>query len=128
MCLIEKDFEKMWIHLKKYIVLIAARCPVNLYQKQLNNKFKYWLNLNGCYTGTFVYFFCFLSILSDQTTMTEHLYFIVNAYVKSRENPEHQYWPVQSRPIRDQICIGRVVLSVSQRQFSFIYVNIIVIY
>ncbi len=40
-------------------------------------------------------------------------------YVNSRENPEHPYWPDQSRLIREKkIDIGRVVLSVSQRQFS----------
>jgi hypothetical protein len=66
----------------------------------------------------------FLSILSYQTTVTEHLHFIIDTYVKSREIPEHQYWPDQSRPIWEKICIGRlcphigqVVLSVSQRQF-----------
>jgi hypothetical protein len=30
-----------------------------------------------------------------------HLYFIVDIYVKSRENRDHQYWPDQSRPIRE---------------------------
>jgi len=28
-------------------------------------------------------------------TVTERLYFIVDTYVKSRENLEHQYWPDQ---------------------------------
>jgi len=31
--------------------------------------------------------------------VTECLYFIVDTYVQSREHPEHQYWPDQSRPI-----------------------------
>jgi len=47
-------------------------------------------------------FFRFLSILSHQTTVTERPYFIVDkcTYLKSRENPEHQCWPDQSRRIR----------------------------
>jgi hypothetical protein len=36
-------------------------------------------------------FFRFISILSHLTTVTGRLYFIVDTYVKSRENPEHQY-------------------------------------
>ena len=62
--------------------------------------------------------FRFLCIFSHQTTVTERLYFIVDTYVKSRKNLDHQYWPDQSRSIREKICMGRVVLSVSQRQFS----------
>jgi len=42
----------------------------------------------------------FFSILSHQTTVTECLHFIVDTYVKSRENPEQQYWPDKSRLIR----------------------------
>jgi hypothetical protein len=51
-------------------------------------------------------FFRFISILSHLTTVTGRLYFIVDTYVKSRENPEHQYWPDQNRPIREKIRIG----------------------
>ena len=54
-----------------------------------------------------------------------HLYLIVDTYVKSRENRDHQYWPDQSGPIREKnlywptlSCIGRAILAVSQRQFS----------
>jgi hypothetical protein len=67
--------------------------------------------------------FCFLSILSHQTTVTERLYLIVDTYAKSREYPEHQYWPDQSRSVLEKNTywptlsrIGRVVLSVSQKQ------------
>jgi hypothetical protein len=56
--------------------------------------------------------------------VTEHLYFIIDAYVKPKENPEHQYWPDQSRTKREKNLywttmsgIDRVVLSVSQRHF-----------
>jgi len=40
--------------------------------------------------------------------VTERRYFIVDTYIKSRDNPEHQYWPDQSQPIREKekICIG----------------------
>ena len=44
--------------------------------------------------------------------------------MKSRENPEPQYWPDQSQPIREDNLywttlsrIGRGALSVSQSQF-----------
>ena len=55
--------------------------------------------------------------------MTERLYLIVDTYAKSREYPEHQYWPDQSRSVlekkhvlADSVRIGRIVLSVSQKQ------------
>ena len=59
---------------------------------------------------------------------------MVNTYVKSRENLEHQYWPDQSGSIRKKYIlywqtvgrIRRVVLSVSQ-SFNLIYVNITVV-
>ena len=70
-------------------------------------------------------FFRFISTLSHLTTVTGRLYLIVDTYVKSRENPEHQYWPDQNRPIREKnpywltlSRIGRVLLSVSQKLFS----------
>ena len=48
-----------------------------------------------------MFIFCrLLSILFYQTTVTELPYFIINTYVKSRENAEHQYWPDQNLPIR----------------------------
>jgi len=34
--------------------------------------------------------------------MTERLYFIVEINVKSRENPEHKYWPDQSRALQEK--------------------------
>jgi hypothetical protein len=54
--------------------------------------------------------------------LTNHQLFY--AYMKSRENPEPQYWPDQSQPIRENNLywttlsrIGRGALSVSQSQF-----------
>ena len=42
----------------------------------------------------------FFTVLSHQMKVTERLYFIVDTlYVKFRENPEHQFWLDQSRPI-----------------------------
>jgi hypothetical protein len=74
--------------------------------------------------------FRFLSILSHQTTETERLYFIFDTHVKSRENPEHQYLPDQSRPIREKICIGRLCPVLAdlyylyhKGSFHLIYVN-----
>ena len=43
-----------------------------------------------------------LVILSHQTTVTWRLYFIVDTKVKSREYPEHQYWPDICRPMRNK--------------------------
>ena len=57
--------------------------------------------------------------------LINHKNLTVDMYAKSRENPEHQYWPDQSWQIRGKKkvlptlpCIGRVGLSVSQKQFS----------
>jgi len=56
--------------------------------------------------------------------VTERLYFIVDMYVKSRDNLEHQHWLDHSLPMREKNLywptlsrISQVVLSVSQRQF-----------
>jgi hypothetical protein len=79
--------------------------------------------LSGFITYTFEIkqFLCLFSFTSfpfissdDSDSLTERHYFIVDTYVKSRDSPEHQYWPDQRQPIREKICIGRVVLSVSQ--------------
>ena len=64
-----------------------------------------------------------LSVLSTlwkrlQTTVTERLYFIINIYVKSRENKEHQYCRIKVSQYEKKIRIGRVVLFALQRQFS----------
>jgi hypothetical protein len=80
----------------------------------------------------------FLSLLfhwSHQTTITERLYFIVDTYVKSRDNPEHQYCPDQSRPIRGKkIRIGRLCPVLAElyylyhkSSFHLIYENITVV-
>ena len=81
------------------------------------------LQLSGFITYTFEIkqFLCLFSFTSfpfissdDSGRLTEPHYFIIDTYVKSRDNPEHQYWPDQRQPIQEKICIGRVVLSVSQ--------------
>ena len=46
--------------------------------------FQYKLEVN------YFIFFHFLFILSCEMTMTDRLYFFVDAYAKSRENSEHQ--------------------------------------
>ena len=78
-------------------------------------------------------FFRFLFILSHQTTVTHRLYFIVNMYVQSRENPEHKYWPDQIRPIREKNRIVRLCPVLDELyylyhkgRFHLIYVNIAV--
>ena len=77
--------------------------------------------LSGFITYTFEIkqFLCLFSFTSfpfissdDSDSLTERHYFIIDTYVKSRDNPEHQYWP--DSQYEKKICIGRVVLSVSQ--------------
>ena len=86
------------------------------------------------WNNLFVYFLSLPFHLSHQTTLTERLYFIIDTYVKSRENPEHQYWPDQSRPIREKIRIGRLFPVLAElyylyhkSSFHLIYVNITVV-
>jgi hypothetical protein len=47
----------------------------------------------------YFFIFCrFLDILSYQTTVSDvtgRLCFIFDVYVKSREIPEHRYWPIK---------------------------------
>ena len=67
--------------------------------------------LSGFITYTFEIkqFLCLFSFTSfpfissdDSDSLTERHYFIIDTYVKSRENLEHQCWPDQSRPIREK--------------------------
>ena len=50
----------------------------------------------------YLFYFASFPLLFHPTTVIERLYFIVDTYVKSRENREHQYWPYQSLPIREK--------------------------
>ena len=66
--------------------------------------------------------------------MTVLLYFIVDTYVKSRENPENQYWPYQVVQYEKQICIGRFCPALAdlyylyhKGSFHLIYVNTTVV-
>jgi hypothetical protein len=77
--------------------------------------------------------FCFLSILSHRTTVTERLYLIVDTYANSREYPEHQYWPDQSRSVLEKTRIGRLCPVLAELYYLYhksslnlIYVNITV--
>ena len=45
--------------------------------------------------------------------MAERLYFIVDKQVKSKETPEHQHWPDQSRPIQEKLRIGRLWVNIT---------------
>jgi len=67
----------------------------------MNNDFSMTFRFHYIYswdeTNAFVYFRSLPFHSSNQTTVAEHLYFIVDTHVKSRENLEHQYWPDQSQ-------------------------------
>ena len=60
--------------------------------------------------------FVFLRFLSIPTTVTEHLYCIVDTYAKYREISGHQYRFDQSWPIREiKTYWPRGTISVSER-------------
>jgi hypothetical protein len=67
-------------------------------------------------------------------TVTERLYLIVDTYAKSREYPEHQYWPDQSRSVLEKKTrIGRLCPVLAELYYLYhksslnlIYVNITV--
>ena len=62
--------------------------------------------------------------------MTDLLYFIVDTYVKSRENLEHKYWPDQSREkiriVRLCPVLDELYYLYHKGRFHLIYVNIAV--
>jgi len=51
--------------------------------------------------------------------VTEFLYLIADTHAKSREYPEHQYWPDQSRSIREKTHIGRPCPALAELYYLY---------